>query len=164
MQRLLNTSADMKKDISITFHPVNGFQHVRGQFGVVFHEQSNAEVAVHISWHGRRPLHYHSIVKHLMIKWLIIMKVLESLFLNLNLGFFKESLQLWSYLWPLDLVVPKVLKIIVKLWSWSISNLNLKTQKRTRADAIIQLNPPTPKLFNLNIKVKGPSPISIPNS
>ena len=29
--------------------PVDGFQHVRGQYGVVFHAQSNGEVSVQIS-------------------------------------------------------------------------------------------------------------------
>ena len=42
--------------------------------------------------------------------------------------------------------------IIVKLGSRSISNLNLKTQKRTRADVIIQLHPPPPTTFQHQYK------------
>ena len=56
MVRSLYTSADMKKDNFITSDPVDGFQSVRGHFGVVFHGQSNGEVTVHISSHGRRHL------------------------------------------------------------------------------------------------------------
>ena len=43
------TSADMEEDLTITLQPVNGFQHMRGQSGVVFHAQSNVEVTVQIS-------------------------------------------------------------------------------------------------------------------
>ena len=45
----LYTSADMEEDLSITLQPVDGFQHMRGHFGVVFHDQSNGEVTLHIS-------------------------------------------------------------------------------------------------------------------
>ena len=36
MVRSLYTSADMEKEISVTSDPVDGFQSVRGHFGVVF--------------------------------------------------------------------------------------------------------------------------------
>ena len=36
MVRSLYTSADMKKDFSVTSDPVDGFQHVRAHFGIVF--------------------------------------------------------------------------------------------------------------------------------
>ena len=39
------------------FATSDGFQHMRGQSGVVFQAQSNGEVTVQISWHGRRPHH-----------------------------------------------------------------------------------------------------------
>ena len=45
----LYTSADMEEDLSITLQPVDGFQHMRGHFGVVFHAQSIDEVTVQIS-------------------------------------------------------------------------------------------------------------------
>ena len=54
MVRSLYTSADMKKDIFITSDPVDGFQSVRGHFGVVFLGQSDGEVSVYISLHGKR--------------------------------------------------------------------------------------------------------------
>ena len=41
MVRSLYTSADMEKEISVTSDPVDGFQSVRGHFGVVFQNQSN---------------------------------------------------------------------------------------------------------------------------
>ena len=46
---------------------------------------------------------------------------------------------------------------IVKLGSWSMVLVKFKIHdhKRTRADAVIQMHPPTtPQLFNINIKVK----------
>ena len=49
MGRSLYISADMKKDISITSDPVDGFQSVWGHFGVVKYGQSNREVTVHIN-------------------------------------------------------------------------------------------------------------------
>ena len=49
MIRSLYTSADMEEDLTITLQPVNGFQHMRGQLGVVFLSQSNGEVPVQIS-------------------------------------------------------------------------------------------------------------------
>ena len=39
--RSLYTSADMEEDLTITLQPVDGFQHMRCQSGVVFHAQSN---------------------------------------------------------------------------------------------------------------------------
>ena len=57
MVRSLYKSADMEEDLTITLQPVDGFQHMRGQSGVVFHAQSNGEVTLQISWHGRRPPH-----------------------------------------------------------------------------------------------------------
>ena len=49
MVRPLYTSADMEKDISIISDPVDGFQSVRGNFGVVFQGQSNGEVRAGLS-------------------------------------------------------------------------------------------------------------------
>ena len=49
MVRSVYLSADMEEDLPITWQPVEGFQHMRGQFGEVFHAQSNGEVSVHIS-------------------------------------------------------------------------------------------------------------------
>ena len=49
MVRSLYTSADMKKDISITSDTVDRFQSVRGQFRVVFQGQSISEVTIIIS-------------------------------------------------------------------------------------------------------------------
>ena len=57
MVRPLYTRADMEIDISITSDTVDGFQSLRGNLGVVFQGQSNDEVTVHISWHGKRHLH-----------------------------------------------------------------------------------------------------------
>ena len=45
----LYTSADMEKDISITFDPVDGFWQSKSHFGVVSQGKSNSEVTVHIS-------------------------------------------------------------------------------------------------------------------
>ena len=45
----LYTSADMEEDLHITLQPVDEFQHMRDKFGVVFHDQSNGELTVHIS-------------------------------------------------------------------------------------------------------------------
>ena len=50
-------TADLNLNFTVSFDPVDRFQHVRGHFGVVFHGQSNGEVTVHISSHGRRHLH-----------------------------------------------------------------------------------------------------------
>ena len=55
--RSLHKSADMEEDLPITWQPVEGFQHMRGQFGVVFHAQSIGEVSIHISWHWWRLPH-----------------------------------------------------------------------------------------------------------
>ena len=44
-------------DLSITLEPMGRLLHMRGHFWVVFHAQSNVEVTVQISWHGRRPFH-----------------------------------------------------------------------------------------------------------
>ena len=49
MVRSLYTSADMEEEITITLQPVDGFQHMSGQSGVVFQAQSNGEVTVQIS-------------------------------------------------------------------------------------------------------------------
>ena len=49
MVRSLYTIADIEKDLSIFLDPMDGFQHKRGQFAVVFQAQFNGEVTVHIS-------------------------------------------------------------------------------------------------------------------
>ena len=36
--------ADLKKIIAVTLDPVDGFEHVRGQFGLVFQGQSNGKI------------------------------------------------------------------------------------------------------------------------
>ena len=41
MVRLLYKSADMEEHLSITLQPVEGFQQMKCQFGVVFHVKSN---------------------------------------------------------------------------------------------------------------------------
>ena len=56
-QLWLYRTADLNINFTVSFDPVDRFQHVRGHFGVVFHGQSNGEVTVHISSHGRRHLH-----------------------------------------------------------------------------------------------------------
>ena len=47
----LYKTADLCKDLGKTLVPFDGFQHMRGQFGVVFHGQSNYELksAVHLT-------------------------------------------------------------------------------------------------------------------
>ena len=52
--RSLYTSADMKKDIFISSHPIDRFWQFKGHFGVVFLGQSDGEVSVYISLHGKR--------------------------------------------------------------------------------------------------------------
>ena len=54
MVRSLYTSADMKKDIFITSHPIDRFWQFKSHFGVVFLVQSDGEVSVYISLHGKR--------------------------------------------------------------------------------------------------------------
>ena len=49
MVRSLYTSADMEKELSVTFDLVDRFKHMRGHFGLVFQGKSNDEVTVHIS-------------------------------------------------------------------------------------------------------------------
>ena len=44
MVRSLYTSAHMEEDIYITFYPVYGCQHIKGQFRVIFYSQFNGEV------------------------------------------------------------------------------------------------------------------------
>ena len=94
MMGLLYTSADMEEDLSIILEPMEQCRHMGGQFGVVIDE--------HCIESKSKCLWNETIVKHLMLKWLIIMKVwntelmtrpidlLESLFLKLILGFFQR--------------------------------------------------------------------------
>ena len=49
MGRSLYKSADMKNEMIITLDPMDGFKHMRGQFGVDFQDESNGEVTVKIS-------------------------------------------------------------------------------------------------------------------
>ena len=46
MVRSLYTSADIDKDNSLTFHPVEEFWQFKSLFGLVFQGQSNSEVTV----------------------------------------------------------------------------------------------------------------------
>ena len=55
MVRSIYKSADMEGDLHVTWEPVHRIRHMKGHFGVVFHTQSNGEVNVQISWHGRWP-------------------------------------------------------------------------------------------------------------
>ena len=48
MVRSLYSSADME-DLPLTWQPVDGFQQVEGQLGIVIPAQSNHEVTIHIS-------------------------------------------------------------------------------------------------------------------
>ena len=45
-QLWLYRTADLNINFTVSFDPVDRFQHVRGHFGVVFHGQSNGEVQV----------------------------------------------------------------------------------------------------------------------
>ena len=49
MVRSMYKSADQEEDLSITLQQEEGFQQIRGQFGVVFHAQSNGDITVQIS-------------------------------------------------------------------------------------------------------------------
>ena len=94
MMGLLYTSADMEEDLSITLEPIEQCRQMGGQFGVVIDE--------HCIESKSKCLWNETIVKHLMLKWIIIMKVwntelmshsnvlLELLFLNLILNFLKR--------------------------------------------------------------------------
>ena len=44
MVRSMYKSADMEEDLSVTLQPVEGFQQMRGQFGIVFHSQTIGKV------------------------------------------------------------------------------------------------------------------------
>ena len=55
--RSLYTSADIKIDFTVSFEPVDGFWQFKSHFLVVFQGQLNGEVIIHISLHGKRPLH-----------------------------------------------------------------------------------------------------------
>ena len=46
MVRSLYKSADMEEDLSIILEPMGRLWHMRGHFGVVFHDQSNGEATV----------------------------------------------------------------------------------------------------------------------
>ena len=56
--RLLNTSVDIKIDFTVSFEPVDGFWQFKTHFVVVFQGQSNGEVTVYISWHGKSYLQF----------------------------------------------------------------------------------------------------------
>ena len=47
-QMVRYSSADME-DLPLTWQPVDGFQQVEGQLGIVIPAQSNHEVTIHIS-------------------------------------------------------------------------------------------------------------------
>ena len=42
MVRSMYKSADMEKDLHVTWEPVHGIKHMRGHFGVVLHAQSKS--------------------------------------------------------------------------------------------------------------------------
>ena len=56
----LYKTADLCKDLAITLVPFDGFQHMRGQFGVVFHGQSNYELKSAV--HCTKQLTYREII------------------------------------------------------------------------------------------------------
>ena len=46
---VLYKTADLSINFTVSFDPMDRFQHVGGHFGVVLHGQANGEVTVHIS-------------------------------------------------------------------------------------------------------------------
>ena len=56
----LNKTADLSKELAVTLVPFDEFQHVKGQFGVVFHGQSNYELKSAV--HCTKQLTYREII------------------------------------------------------------------------------------------------------
>ena len=79
------TSADMEKHISITYDPVDGFQSVRGHFGVVSQGQSNGQITHQLTW--KKHLQFQNFkVSEVILGQFSVMKATPALQMSIHLS------------------------------------------------------------------------------